>query len=222
MGKIRHANINAHLNTSDSFDAALAQLVEIYATCPDASKIRFVQAIEDRFKAAAPARGRSANGSSSGGATWRAEQKALYAGRGAKWKSIPTDSSAFEALREKLNEFAADGIDIESYQNHVSNAGYAWVRYSGPRGSEAEQLHAFEVRTQDSRVDHPKQLLLLTDAQVQDLTTLSATPFSLGLENAQRNASTPKVEAEPEVTEEVSEEVAFETPSFDEEEMLDI
>lgn len=222
MGKIRHANINAHLNTSDSFDAALAQLVEIYATCPDASKIRFVQAIEDRFKAVAPARGRSANGSSSGGATWRAEQKALYAGRGAKWKSIPTDSSAFEALRAKLNEFAADGIDIDSYQNHVSNAGFAWVRYSGPRGSEAEQLHAFEVRTQDSRVDHPKQLLLLTDAQVQDLTTLSATPFSLGLENAQRKASTPKVEAEPEVTEEVSEEVEFETPSFDEEDLLDI
>lgn len=222
MGKIRHANINAHLNTSDSFDAALAQLVEIYATCPDASKIRFVQAIEDRFKAAAPARGRSSNGSSSGGATWRAEQKALYAGRGAKWKSIPTDSSAFEALRAKLNEFAADGIDINSYQNHVSNAGYAWVRYSGPRSSEAEQLHAFEVRTQDSRVDHPKQLLLLTDAQVQDLTTLSATPFALGLENAQRKASTPKVEAEPEVTEEVSEEVEIETPSFDEEDLLDI
>jgi hypothetical protein len=222
MGKIRHANINAHLNTSDSFEAALAQLVEIYATCPDASKIRFVQAIEDRFKAAAPARGRSANGSSSGGATWRAEQKALYAGRGAKWKSIPTDSSAFEALRAKLNEFAADGIDIDSYQSHVSNAGYAWVRYSGPRGSEAEQLHAFEVRTQDSRVDHPKQLLLLTDAQVQDLTTLSATPFALGLENAQRKASTPKVEAEPEVTEEVSEEIEIETPSFDEEDLLDI
>ena len=221
MGKIRHANINAHLNTSDSFDATLAQLVELYATCPDASKIRFVQAIEDRFKAAAPSRGRSANGSS-GGATWRAEQKALYAGRGAKWKSIPTDSSAFEALRAKLNEFAADGIDIDSYQNHVSNAGFAWVRYSGPRGSEAEQLHAFEVRTQDSRVDHPKQLLLLTDAQVQDLTTLSATPFALGLENAQRNASTPKVEAEPEVTEEVSEEVEIETPSFDEEDLLDI
>jgi hypothetical protein len=222
MGKIRHANINAHLNTSDSFDAALAQLVEIYATCPDASKIRFVQAIEDRFKAAAPARGRSTGGSSSGGATWRAEQKALYAGRGAKWKSIPTDSSAFEALRAKLNEFAADGIDIDSYQSHVSNAGYAWVRYSGPRGSEAEQLHAFEVRTQDSRVDHPKQLLLLTDAQVQDLTTLSATPFALGLENAQRKASTPKVEAEPEVTEEVSEEIEIETPSFDEEDLLDI
>ena len=221
MGKIRHANINDHLNTSDSFDATMAQLVELYATCPDASKIRFIQAVEDRFKSAAPSRGRS-TGSSSGGATWRAEQKALYAGRGAKWKSVPTDSSAFEALRAKLNEFAALGIDIDSYQNHVSNAGFAWVRYSGPRGSEAEPMHAFEVRTQDSRVDHPKQLLLLTDAQVQDLTTLSATPFSLGLENAQRRASTPNVEAEPEVTEEVSEDVEIETPSFDEEDMLDI
>ena len=208
--KIRHSSINEHLNSSDTFEGMLSQLVEIYATCPDASKIRFIQAIEDRFKASAPARGRSANGSSSGGATWRAEQKAHYAGRGAKWKSIPTDSSAFEALREKLNEFAADGIDIDSYQNHVSNAGYAWVRYSGPRGSEAEQLHAFEVRTQDSRVDHPKQLLLLTDVQVQDLTTLSATPFSLGLENAQRKASTPKIEETVETEVEVEAEAATE------------
>jgi hypothetical protein len=77
-------------------------------------------------------------------------------------------------------------------------------------------------RSEPRTVDHPKQLLLLTDAQVQDLTTLSATPFALGLENAQRNASTPKVEAEPEVTEEVAEEVEIETHSFDEEEMLDI
>ena len=219
--KIRHNSIDNHLNASSNFEGMMSQLVELYATCPDASKIRFIQAIEDRFKASAPARGRSANGSS-GGISWRSDQKALYSGRGAKWKSIPTDSSAFEALRAKLNEFAADGCDIDSYQNHISNAGFAWVRYSGPRGSEAEPMHAFEVRTQDSRVDHPKQLLLLTDEQVQDLTTLSATPFSLGLENSQRRASTPKVDAEPEVTEEVSEEVEIETPMFDEEDMLDI
>jgi hypothetical protein len=220
MGKIRHANINAHLNTSDSFETMMTQLVELYATCPDASKIRFIQAIEDRFKASAPARGRSANGSSSGGATWRAEQKALYAGRGAKWKSIPTESSAFEALRAKLNEFASDGIDIDSYQNHISNAGFAWVRYSGPRGSEAEPMHAFEVRTQDSRVDHPKQLLLLTDTQVQDLTTLSATPFALGLENAQRRAPSPQSESQPEVTEEAINEPASDVPAFDPHDML--
>ena len=219
--KIRHNNIDSHLNTSDSFETMMAQLVEIYATCPDSSKIRFIQAIEDRFKAAAPSRGRSSNGSSNDN-NWREAQKALYNGRGAKWKSIPTDSSAFEALRAKLNEFAADGIDIDSYQNHVSNAGFAWVRYSGPRGSEAEQLHAFEVRTQDSRVDHPKQILLLNNEQVQDLTTLSATPFSLGLENSQRKASTPKVETKPEVTEEVSEEISLETLNFDEEDLLDI
>lgn len=219
--KIRHDRIDNHLNASPVFEDMMKQLVELYATCPDASKIRFIQAVEDRFKASAPARGRSSNGSS-GGLSWRSDQKALYSGRGAKWKSIPTDSSAFEALRAKLNEFAADGIDIDNYQNHVSNAGFAWVRYSGPRGTEMDPMHAFEVRTQDSRIDHPKQLLLLSDEQVQDLTTLSATPFALGLENAQRRASTPKVEAKPEVTEEASEEVEIETPMFDEEDMLDI
>ena len=223
MGKIRHANINAHLTSSDNFESVMAGLVELYATCPDASKIRFIQSIEDSFKSLAPARGRTAGGSASGSG-WRAEQKALYSGRGAKWKSIPTDSSAFEALRAKLNEFAANGIDIDSYQNHVSNAGFAWVRYSGPRGSEAEPMHAFEVRTQDSRIDHPKQLLLLNNEQVESLSTLSATPFSLGLENAQRRASTPKDEPEAEVAVEeiVEPEVELEVPNFDDNDLLDI
>ena len=223
MGKIRHANINTHLTSSDSFEDIMSGLVEIYATCPDASKIRFIQAVEDNFKSLAPARGRTVGGSASGSG-WRAAQKALYSGRGAKWKSVPTDSSAFEALRAKLNEFAADGIDIDSYQNHVSNAGFAWVRYSGPRGSEAEPMHAFEVRTQDSRIDHPKQLLLLNNEQVEALSTLSATPFSLGLENAQRNVSTPKEASTVEVVAEeiVEPEVELEVPSFDDNDLLDI
>ncbi len=220
MGKIRNANINAHLLASDNFETVMAGLVELYATCPDASRVRFVQAIEDQLRINAPSRGRSA--SSAGGTGWRDVQKSLYAGRGAKWKSIPSDSSAFEALQAKLNEFAADNIDVEAYRGHIGAAGYAWVRYSGPRGSEAEQMHAFEVRTQDSRIDHPKQLLLLNNEQVEDLSTLSATPFSLGLENAQRRASTPKIDAQPEVAEEPAEEAVIETPNFDEEVLLDI
>ena len=219
--KIRHSNINSHLNDSTDFEAMMQQMVGIYATCPDASKIRFIQAIEDRFKAAAPSRGRSSNGSA-GNSTWRAVQKALYSGRGAKWKSIPTDSSAVEALRSKLNEFAAEGIDIDSYQNHVSNAGFAWVRYNGPRGSEFEQLHAFEIRTKDSRIDHPRQLLFLNDEEASQLENLGGTPFSLGLENAQRNVSTPKEASTVEVAAEEIVEPELEVPSFDDNDLLDI
>ena len=221
--KIRHDNINAHLTANSSFEAMMQQMVEIYANCPDASKIRFIQAIEDQFKAAAPSRGRSSNGSS-GGSAWRAAQKALYSGRGAKWKSIPTDSSAFEALRAKLNEFAAEGIDIDSYQNHVSNAGFAWVRYNGHRETEFEQLHAFEIRTKDSRIDHPRQLLFLNDEEASQLENLGGTPFSLGLENTQRNASTPKPQPADEVAAEeiVEPEVELEVPSFDDNDLLDI
>ena len=57
--KIRHNEINAHLVSSDNFQDFMAEMVSLYATCPDASKIRFIQAIEDQFKAAAPARGRA-------------------------------------------------------------------------------------------------------------------------------------------------------------------
>ena len=220
MGKIRNASINAHLLASDNFETVMSGLVELYATSPDASRVRFIQAIEDQLRINAPSRGRSS--SSAGGTGWRDIQKASYAGRGAKWKSIPTDSSAFEALRAKLNEFAADGIDIDSYQNHVSNAGFAWVRYSGPRGNEADQMHAFEVRTQDSRIDHPKQLLLLNNEQAEELSTLSATPFSLGLENAQRRASTPQTQSEVTAEEIIESDIEIEAPSFDEDDLLDI
>ena len=85
-------------------------------------------------------------------------------------------------------------------------------------------MHAFEVRTKDSRIDHPKQLLLLNNDQAEELSTLSATPFSLGLENAQRRTSTPKPESKPEVaTEEIEEPKAeIDVPSFDEDDLLDI
>tara|TARA_Y100001972_G_scaffold78508_1_gene95392 strand:+ start:1522 stop:2190 length:669 start_codon:yes stop_codon:yes gene_type:complete len=222
MGKIRNAIINDHLLASDNFKSVMDGLVELYATCPDASRVRFIQAIEDQLRINSPSRGRSA--SSAGGTGWRDVQKSLYAGRGAKWKSVPSDSSAYEALQTKLKEFAEDGISVDAYQGHTEAAGYAWIRYSGPRGTESEPMHAFEVRTKDSRIDHPKQLLLLNNDQAEELSTLSATPFSLGLENAQRRTSTPKPESKPEVaTEEIEEPKAeIDVPSFDEDDLLDI
>ena len=181
--KIRHSEINAHVTSNPAFEAMMAQMVELYSTCPDASKIRFIQAIEDQFKAAAPARGRASNGSSSGSG-WRDLQKAQFSGRGAKW--IKLEGRLLRHLNDHLDEWAEAGEDVEDYRSWIEEAGFGWVRYSGPRGTEAEPQLAFEVRIGGSKIDHPKHLLkfsqLLWDQKEDQRSVLGGTPFGMSLE----------------------------------------
>ena len=199
MAKIRHNSINSHLINDPNFDDALSTLVQLYNSSPDGSRIRFVQAVEDLFKANSVARGRTAAGGVAGGNSWRDEQKALYSGRGRKWKSIEAGSAAMTALENRITAFEAEGIDCADYRAHTALAGYAWVRYSGPRGDAANQQHGFEVRTVDSRIDHPKQILCLTDLEAADLETLANTPFALGLERQQETKPSAPTETQSEV-----------------------
>ena len=182
--KIRHAEINSHVTSNPAFEAMMAQMVEIYSNCPDASKIRFIQAIEDQFKANAPARGRASGGSSGGGTGWRADQKAQFSGRGAKW--IKLEGRLLRHLNEHLDDWAENGEDVDSYRTNIEKAGFGWVRYSGPRGTEAEQELAFEVRIFGSKVDHPKHLIrfsqLLWDQKEDQHSVLGGTPFGMNLE----------------------------------------
>ena len=139
--KIRHAEINAHVTSNPAFEAMMTQMVELYATCPDASKIRFIQAIEDQFKSHAPARGRTAGGSSTGSG-WRSEQKAQFSGRGAKW--IKLTGPLMDMVKVQLGIFEKDGEDVSDYTSWINKEGYAWVRYSGPRG--IEELRNWPLR----------------------------------------------------------------------------
>ena len=183
--KVRNAEINAHLLASPAFEAMMASMVEIYNTCPDASRIRFIQSIEDQFKANSVARARTSSGSAAKGSGWRDLQKAEFAGRGAKW--IKIEGRLLQHLNEHLDAWAEDGDDVENYRSWINSAGFGWIRYSGPRGTEAEPLLAFEVRISGSKVDHPKHLLkfsqLLWDQQAENRSPLGGTPFSMKLED---------------------------------------
>jgi len=183
--KIRHNEINAHLVSSDNFQDFMAEMVSLYATCPDASKIRFIQAIEDQFKAAAPARGRAVTGSSGEGTGWRADQKAQFSGRGAKW--IKLTGPLMDMVKIQLGIFEKDGDDVGDYRSWIEKKGYAWVRYTGPRGTEDAQELAFEVRIHGSKLDHPKHLFkvtqLLWDQLEDERSVLGGTPFGMNLEN---------------------------------------
>ncbi len=183
--KIRHPEINSHVTNSPAFEDMMAQMVEIYSNCPDASKIRFIQAIEDQFKANAPARGRASGGSSGGGTGWRADQKAQFSGRGAKWLMLT--GPLMDMVKIQLGIFEKEGDNVENYRRWIEKAGYAWVRYSGPRGTEDAQELAFEVRIGGSKIDHPKHLVRFTAQMWEDLQgdhhVLGGTPFGKNLEN---------------------------------------
>ena len=183
--KVRNPQINAHLLASDSFENMMAQMVELYNNCPDASRIRFIQAIEDQFKAHSVARARTGGSSSKGGSGWRDMQKAEFAGRGAKW--IKLTGNLLSQLHNKLEAFAEDGDNTEDYKGWIDSAGFGWVRYSGPRGTEAAQELAFEVRIGGSKIDHPKHLLKITaadwEANSDDHSILGGTPFAAKLED---------------------------------------
>ena len=140
--------------------------------------------------------GKTANGS---GSDWRREQKAMFAGRGAKWVQV-----ALDVVNPKLDEFEEDGIDCSAYRAWTTQAGYAWIRYSGPRVDPKSKAHmaAFEVRTSGSKDDHPKQLLLLNAAGLDDIITpLGGTPHSEKLEVIASPSEVKEVEVEVEKTE---------------------
>ena len=185
--KVRNPNINAHFLAEDNqetFNSMMAQMVELYNNCPDASRIRFIQAIEDQFKANSHARARSVSGSS-GGSGWRDQQKAQFSGRGAKWIKLTDD--LHEQVLCQLAGFEEDGDAVEDYRGWVTKAGYSWVRYSGPRGTGESQELAFEVRIGGSRIDHPKHLLKISvidwENFKEDHSVLGGTPFSAKLED---------------------------------------
>ena len=114
------------------------------------------------------------------GSSWRDAQKANFAGRGAKWVKISTDD-----ITLTLERFEANGIDCADYRAWTTQAGYAWIRYAGPRVQNDVGQAAFEVRTGGSKIDHPKQLHYMYDNNLMaHVEALGGTPHSLGLEVA--------------------------------------
>ncbi len=92
-----------------------------------------------------------------------------------------------DMVKVQLRIFEKDGEDVGNYRSWIEKAGYAWVRYSGPRGTEDAQELAFEVRIGGSKIDHPKHLVRFTaqmwDQLGENRQVLGGTPFGKNLEN---------------------------------------
>ncbi len=111
--------------------------------------------------------------------TWRDEIKLKFSGRGAKWVKV-----SIEELAPTLASFVLDGVDTTSYREWINEAGYAWIRFSGPRiTSQGVESAAFEVRTTGSTNDQPRQLHYIEIDRLDDVVTqLGGTPHAMKLE----------------------------------------
>lgn len=120
----------------------------------------------------------SSQGKSSEGGGWRSEQKGKFAGRGAKWVSVSIDEVSIS-----LDRFDGIDIDTSSYRSWIKSAGYAWIRYAGPRIWDGKQMAAFEVRTVGSTIDCPKTLHYILDSKLEEtIKPLNSTPHSMKIE----------------------------------------
>ena len=117
---------------------------------------------------------------------WRSEVKARFSGRGAKWVKV-----SVEEILPTLEEFD----ETDDYVGWINEAGYAWIRFAGPRVANKSNCAAFEVRTGGSTIDHPKQLHYIAIHDLDDkIEPLNSTPHAMKLEVA----TTPVVEVEEE------------------------
>ena len=119
---------------------------------------------------------------------WRNEVKARFGGRGAKWVKVSTEEVAL----------TLEGFDdVGDYAEWIQTAGFAWIRFAGPRVVNGVKSASFEVRTGGSTIDHPKQLHYIAIHELDDkVTPLAATPHAMKLEEV---ATTPVVEDEVKV-----------------------
>ena len=109
---------------------------------------------------------------------WRRDVKDRFSGRGAKWVKV-----SLEEIAPTL-----EGLDYDDcifYRSWINEAGFAWIRFAGPRVANGSNCAAFEVRTGGSTIDHPKQLhyipVQLLDEKIE---ALNSTPHAMKLEVA--------------------------------------
>lgn len=134
-------------------------------------------------------------GKASGDGGWRSELKARFSGRGAKWVKV-----SIEEIGSTLVSLG-DAEDVRDYVSWISAAGFAWIRFSGPRVHGGENCAAFEVRTSGSTIDHPRQLHYVPVAMLDDkIEVLGGTPHAMKLEEVAKPSDEKEVDVEVDET----------------------
>lgn len=125
--------------------------------------------------------------------TWQISQKSHFGGRGAKWVRIEGENLV--KLNERMD--ALTEFDFSNLKEHFSNAGFGWVRYAKPWGTESSPQAAFEIRWAGSKIDCPKSLFILDQESAFNLVKLGETPYKLALEGKGNGNMKPSKKAIP-------------------------
>ena len=129
------------------------------------------------------------------GDDWRSEIKSQFSGRGAKWVFV-----SLQDIEPTLVQFETDGIDCTDYRKNTTKLGKAWIRFNGPRVKDGVKSAAFEVRTEGSTIDHPKQLHTISaDVMASLIETMPGTPKALKIE--EDSAPIPKAKKKDKIKE---------------------
>lgn len=116
-------------------------------------------------------------GKSALGDDWRSELKEKFSGRGAKWVKV--------SLEEIMPTLDGYGEEADNYRSWVTQAGFAWIRFTGPRVANGQHSAAFEVRIDGSTLDHPKHLHYIPVNGLDEvIEPLNSTPHAMKLEVA--------------------------------------
>ena len=152
----------------------------------------------------------SRSGKAADGSDWRSQLKARFSGKGAKWVTV-----ALSEINPTITQLEADGINCDDYKTLIEQKGGAWIRFSGARlDSAGQQAAAFEVRTEGSTKDHPKQLHMIPISLLDEtIRPMGGTPRSLKFEVV--------VKPEPEVSNEEPEVVETQEADIEVEEVVE-
>lgn len=188
---------NSQINSNNSEGNNMSAIQEIFHSFVDnggepkvtAFKKYLNNLINDDIKPYCNKSGKSA------GDDWRSELKSMFGGRGKKWVFV-----SLVEIEPTLRAFENQNIDCTNYRTFTTKANKAWIRFSGPRVNNGQQCAAFEVRTESSTIDHPKQLHYVPVDLLEGLIeTMPNTPHALKLEqdsapkpNKPKAKSTPK------------------------------
>ena len=209
MDNLKNKNSNSNSNSNEVLMSNENQIIELFQAflsnggSPKVTSFKkhLDKLISDNVKPLCVRSGKTPDGND-----WRSQLKARFSGRGAKWVQVSLDN-----ILPTLDKFDTEDFETESYREFIETAGFAWIRFSGPRINENIQSAAFEVRTEGSKLDHPKQLHYIPVDQLDEIIqSLNGTPHSLKLESAAPEANqeeSDEIVLEQEVAEEIEESV---------------
>ena len=160
------------------------------------------------------------SGRAAEGDDWKSQIKNRFGGRGAKWVFISLDQ-----IESTLLSLESSNIDCSSYRKNTQELGKAWIRFASPKIADGQQCAAFEVRTEGSTIDHPKQLHYIPIDQLDNvIEQMPNTPKALKLEEDSKpmpKATKPKKEKKQsssisELANSINDELAQEEPDLPE------